>query len=93
MHKTYQKYSHFKARVINKALEEINKFSDIEVTLIKEEKQGKKVQGFVFEIRHNKYKSKNFLKKSIFVFLLLSSQNLEANNIGFTSILEVLNNV
>lgn len=53
---SYQKYSHFKARVINKALEEINKFSDIEVSLIKEEKQGKKVVGLVFEIRHNKYK-------------------------------------
>lgn len=53
---SYQKYSHFKARVINKALEEINKFSDLTVTLIKEEKQGKKVVGLVFEIRPNKLK-------------------------------------
>lgn len=53
---SYQKYSHFKARVINKALEEINKFSDLNVTLIKEEKQGKKVIGLVFEIRASKVK-------------------------------------
>lgn len=49
----YQKYSHFKARVINKSLEEINKFSDIQVTMKKEEKEGKKVVGIVFEIRSN----------------------------------------
>lgn len=53
---SYQQYSHFKVRVINKALEEINKFSDLTVTLIKEEKQGKKVVGLVFEIRPHKYK-------------------------------------
>lgn len=53
---TYQKYSHFKARVINKALEEINKFSDLSVTLAKEEKEGKKVVGLVFEISPHKYK-------------------------------------
>jgi len=53
---SYQKYSHFKASVINKALEEINKFSDINVTLVKEEKQGKKVVGLVFEIKPHNYK-------------------------------------
>lgn len=53
---SYQKYSHFKARVLNKALEEINKFSDLTVTLIKEEKENKKVVGLVFEIQPHNYK-------------------------------------
>ena len=53
---SYQKYSHFKARVINKALTEINTHTDLTVTLAKEEKQGKKVVGLVFEIRPHNYK-------------------------------------
>lgn len=52
----YQKYSHFKARVINKAIEEINAHSDLKVELIKEEKKARKVVGLVFEIRTNNYK-------------------------------------
>lgn len=36
---SYQKYSHFKAKVINKALTEINTHTDLTVTLAKEEKQ------------------------------------------------------
>jgi plasmid replication initiation protein len=38
----YSKYNHFKTRVINKALEEINRFSDLKVELIKENKERKK---------------------------------------------------
>lgn len=53
---SYQKYSHFKARVINKALEEINKYSDLTVELVKEEKEGKKVVGLTFSIRPHNYK-------------------------------------
>jgi len=52
----YTKYSHLKERVINKPLEEINKHSDINVELIKEEKEGKKVVGLVFQIRPHNYK-------------------------------------
>ena len=52
----YNKYSHFKERILNKALEEINKFSDLTVTLRKEEKQGKKIVGLVFQIRPHNYK-------------------------------------
>ena len=53
---TYTKYSHFKERVVKTALKEINKYSDINVNLIAEEKQGKKVVGLVFEIKANNYK-------------------------------------
>lgn len=52
----YTKYSHFKERVLNKALEEINKHSDLNVELIKAEKQGKKVVGLIFQIRPHNYK-------------------------------------
>lgn len=52
----YQKYSHLKARVIQKAVEEINKYSDIKIKLEKEEKEGKKVIGLVFSINKNDYR-------------------------------------
>ncbi len=52
----YSKYSHLKARVIQKSIEEINKYSDIKVNLEKEEKDGKKVVGLVFSINRNDYK-------------------------------------
>ena len=52
----YQKYSHLKAKVIQKAIEEINKYSDIKINLEKEEKEGKKVVGLVFSINKNDYK-------------------------------------
>lgn len=52
----YTKYSHLKAKVIQKAIEEINKFSDIKVILEKEEKEGKKVVGLVFSINKNDYR-------------------------------------
>jgi plasmid replication initiation protein len=52
----YLKYSHLKARVIQKAIEEINKYSDIKINLEKEEKEGKKVVGLVFSINKNDYK-------------------------------------
>lgn len=52
----YEKYSHLKVRVIQKSLEEINKFSDIKVNLEKEEKEGKKVVGLVFSINKNDYR-------------------------------------
>lgn len=51
---TYSKYSHFKARVILPAIREINKYSDLEVELIAEEKEAKKVVGLVFSIRNTK---------------------------------------
>lgn len=53
----YAKYSHLKARVIQKSIEEINKYSDIKINLEKEEKEGKKVVGLVFSINKNDYKS------------------------------------
>lgn len=52
----YTKYSHFKERVIKPAMQEINKYSDLNITLIKEEKNGKKIIGLIFEIRPNNYK-------------------------------------
>ena len=52
----YAKYSHFKERVIKPAIEEINKYSDININLTKEEKNGKKIVGLIFEIRQNYYK-------------------------------------
>lgn len=52
----YTKYSHLKAKVVQKAIEEINKYSDIKVNLEKEEKEGKKVVGLVFSINKNDYK-------------------------------------
>lgn len=51
----YSKYNHLKTKVIQKAIEEINKFSDIKVILEKEEKEGKKVVGLVFSINKNDY--------------------------------------
>lgn len=51
----YIKYNHLKTRVIQKAIEEINKYSDIKVQLEKEEKEGKKVVGLVFSINKNDY--------------------------------------
>lgn len=51
----YIKYNHLKTRVIQKAIEEINKFSDIKIQLEKEEKEGKKVVGLVFSINKNDY--------------------------------------
>ena len=36
----YTKYNHLKTRVIQKSIEEINKYSDIKVELEKEEKEG-----------------------------------------------------
>lgn len=52
----YQKYSHLKVKVIQKAIEEINKYSDIRINLEKEEKEGRKVVGLVFSIDRNDYK-------------------------------------
>ncbi len=52
----YQKYNHLKVKVIQKATEEINKFSDIKIKLEKEEKEGKRVVGLVFSINKNDYK-------------------------------------
>lgn len=52
----YTKYSHLKARVIQKSMEEINKYSDIKIELEKEEKERKKVVGLVFSIKPNDYK-------------------------------------
>ena len=52
----YTKYSHLKDRVIKPAMYEINKYSDIDINLIAEEKQGKKIVGLVFEIRQNNHK-------------------------------------
>lgn len=52
----YQKYNHLKVKVIQKAIEEINKYSDIKINLDKEEKEGKKVVGLVFSINRNDYK-------------------------------------
>ena len=52
----YTKYSHLKAKVIQKAIEEINKYSDIKVILEKEEKEGKKVVGLVFSINKNDFR-------------------------------------
>lgn len=51
----YTKYNHLKTRVIQKAIEEINKYSDIKVELEKEEKEGKRVVGLVFSINKNDY--------------------------------------
>jgi len=51
----YTKYSHLKAKVIQKAIEEINKYSDIKINLEKEEKEGKKVVGLVFSINKSDY--------------------------------------
>ena len=52
----YIKYSHLKSQVIQKSLEEINKYSDIKVNIEKEEKEGKKVVGLVFSINKSNYK-------------------------------------
>lgn len=52
----YSKYSHLKTKVIQKAMEEINRYSDIKINLEKEEKEGKKVVGLVFSIHKNDYK-------------------------------------
>lgn len=52
----YTKYSHLKTRVIQKSIEEINKYSDIKIELEKEEKEGKRVVGLVFSIKPNNYK-------------------------------------
>lgn len=52
----YQKYSHLKSFVIQKAMQEINKYSDIKINLEKEEKEGKKVVGLIFSIDRNDYK-------------------------------------
>lgn len=53
----YPKYNHLKTRVVQKAIEEINKYSDIKVKLEKEEKEGKRVVGLVFSINKNDYTS------------------------------------
>lgn len=52
----YTKYNHLKTRVIQKSIEEINKYSDIKVELEKEEKEGKRVVGLVFSINKNDYR-------------------------------------
>jgi len=52
----YTKYSHLKAKVIQKAIEEINKYSDIKVELEKEKKKKKKVVGLVFSINKSDYR-------------------------------------
>ena len=52
----YQKYSHLKCFVIQKAIQEINQYSDIKINLEKEEKEGKKVVGLVFSIDRNDYR-------------------------------------
>lgn len=46
----YKKYSHLKARIIQKAVSEINEYSDITVKTF-EIKKGKKVEAIEFEIR------------------------------------------
>ena len=45
---TYSKYSHFKTRVILKSIAEINKYSDLKVELLKENKERKKGCGVGF---------------------------------------------
>jgi len=52
----FERYTQLKNRVILKCIEEINKYSDIKVTLKKEEKENRKVVGLVFEIRVNNYR-------------------------------------
>lgn len=52
----YIKYNHLKTRVIQKSIEEINKYSDLKIELTKEEKEGKKVVGLVFSINKSDYK-------------------------------------
>ena len=52
----YIKYNHLKKRVIQKSIEEINKYSDLKVELTIEEKEGKKVVGLVFTINKSDYK-------------------------------------
>lgn len=52
----YSKYNNLKVKVIQKSIEEINKYSDIKINLEKEEKEGKRVVGLVFSINKNEYK-------------------------------------
>lgn len=52
----FERYTQLKNRVILKCIDEINKYSDIKVELKKEEKEGKRVVGLVFEIRANNYR-------------------------------------
>lgn len=52
----YERYTQLKSRVINKCIEEINRFSDIQVELIKEEKERQKVVSLTFGIKHNNYR-------------------------------------
>lgn len=52
----YEKYSHLKSKVIQKAVEEINKYSDIKIILEKEEKERTKVVGLTFSIHKNDYR-------------------------------------
>lgn len=52
----YKQYNHLKTKVIKKAIDEINKYSDIIIELKKEEKEGKRVIGLVFSIDKNNYK-------------------------------------
>lgn len=52
---SYNKYSHFKAKVLLKAIEEINKHSDLNVKML-EIKKGRKVDAVEFEIiKSDKY--------------------------------------
>lgn len=52
----FTRYTQFKNRVILKCIDEINRFSDINIELKKEEKEGKRVVGLVFEIKANNYR-------------------------------------
>ena len=49
----YKRYSNIKQKVINKAIAEINKYSDIQVTY-EEVKKGRKVESIIFYIEENK---------------------------------------
>jgi len=52
---SYNKYSHFKTRVLSKSLQEINKHSDLTVKM-QEIKKGRKVDAIEFEIiKNNNY--------------------------------------
>lgn len=51
--KSLLSYSNFNLKVLSKAVEDINKYSDLTVTLSKEHKLGRKIVGVTFTIRKN----------------------------------------
>ena len=59
----YKRYSNIKQKVINKAIAEINKYSDIYVTY-NEIKEGRKVESIIFYIEENKKNTKNKRQKT-----------------------------